>query len=602
MINRSGRIVYIAVFLLMMLVPLFKINTDTEVLSDIDSRYLKELPNIGDADMATDIEQYIRDRIGFRSQMNTCYQILMDKVTSNLEHPLYTYGKDGYVFFKMHNNVEFEEYHRIFCDAVIKMKDYCETRGAKFYFIFDPEKSSVYRRYLPAGVNYDDEWTDKLINTLETSGVICVNNKDLLIKYSQSEQVFNRKYDAGHWNDRGCFHATNNLWKAMKGDFSAITEYSEDDFSIETEKEKYLPASTFPIDENVETYSFNGKWEVITNQYPDLKTDLNHSFFQYYKNESKKASEYPKMLVFQGSYYNRKPEFLIGRTRECISIHNYQNVLNLDYYFNIFQPDAVVFEVAEYVFSDYYFDSARMASLNMNPSLYETGITKDRNAEWAIASAKEVKYDRSVNLNLSSGKGMDTVFLDHDIPSAKYVYLIADNVVFDIEKNRDGLYLTGVPHKSIDQGVKLYYTDHNGESFWTDLNIKEANYFTGEDLSYSENSRYLKNSRLCVFKTDISGNRFSGVAVQLINGSDGTFIDNIATGYEKGNVSAVYTHDMDSGWYTIRLKANSNMSDEYGDSDIYLDRGDKYWISFDIRKLRKKEVEIRDFEFIGTKQ
>ena len=46
--NRTGRIIYIAVFLLMMLVPLFNINTETDGISDIDNRYLMELSDIGE--------------------------------------------------------------------------------------------------------------------------------------------------------------------------------------------------------------------------------------------------------------------------------------------------------------------------------------------------------------------------------------------------------------------------------------------------------------------------------------------------------------------------------------------------------------------------
>ena len=43
--------------------------------------------------------------------------------------------------------------------------------------------------------------------------------------------------------------------------------------------------------------------------------------------------------------------------------------MDLDYYFNIFQPQYVVFEVAEYTFIETYFRTADMAAMDLNPAL-----------------------------------------------------------------------------------------------------------------------------------------------------------------------------------------------------------------------------------------
>ena len=41
-------------------------------------------------------------------------------------------------------------------------------------------------------------------------------------------------------------------------------------------------------------------------------------------------------------------KFLQTGLGEYIHVHNYENVLNFAYYFNIFQPECVVVEAAEY--------------------------------------------------------------------------------------------------------------------------------------------------------------------------------------------------------------------------------------------------------------
>ena len=66
----------------------------------------------------------------------------------------------------------------------------------------------------------------------------------------------------------------------------------------------------------------------------------------------------PKCWFSKGSIIIEDLTFI--EDPEYIGVHDYQNVLNLDYYFNIFQP-SIVFEVAEYTFSDSYFlDSRKM--------------------------------------------------------------------------------------------------------------------------------------------------------------------------------------------------------------------------------------------------
>lgn len=44
-------------------------------------------------------------------------------------------------------------------------------------------------------------------------------------------------------------------------------------------------------------------------------------------------------------------------------------MIDFPYYFNIFKPEYVVFEAAEYTFNNEYFDFDRMAAMDLNPTL-----------------------------------------------------------------------------------------------------------------------------------------------------------------------------------------------------------------------------------------
>lgn len=53
-------------------------------------------------------------------------------------------------------------------------------------------------------------------------------------------------------------------------------------------------------------------------------------------------------------------KYLMNGFSEYIYVHDYQNIINFPYYYNIFKPKCVVFEVAEYTLENGYFGRERM--------------------------------------------------------------------------------------------------------------------------------------------------------------------------------------------------------------------------------------------------
>ena len=77
------------------------------------------------------------------------------------------------------------------------------------------------------------------------------------------------------------------------------------------------------------------------------------------------------ILIFAGSYFNGKEKFLTENFSEVIRIHNYKNVLDYEYYINLFNPDLVLFESTEYTHSDTYFPREDMKNKVSNKNLDE---------------------------------------------------------------------------------------------------------------------------------------------------------------------------------------------------------------------------------------
>lgn len=597
-VEKIANYVYIIIFLSFLLIPIIMTNTEKDTVSDIDNRKLVEFPEIGDIEYSSKIESYLQDRIGLREEMLSAYAVLNDKVVGELVHPGYTYGKEGYVFFHMHDNIQYNSYHQAFAEAVLKMQKYCESRGAKFYFLFDPEKISVYRRYLPAGVNYNDEWVDNMLNYMEELGINCISNKEILTALSYDEQVFNRQYDAGHWNDLGAFYGINNLWKTVHKDFPNITEYSKDDFNITTKIEKYYPVSKIPVNEEVPVFTLKTEWKNLRHRYSGMRQNKQYPFFLYYVNQEEDAEKYPKALIFQGSYYNRCPEFFVGRLKEYIGIHAYQNVLDLDYYFNIFQPELVVFEGAEYTYTNGYYDFNKMTALDYNPGLFGEGNDVKEAIDKAKTQAEEIK-SRNMSINIISGTGFDTVYFKDDLSNAKYVYLFTENHVFDMKKDSYGIYNAAIPPDTIKETATLYYEDFEGEKYYSKLTTKKVQQFV-KNVVHTPGVSYSEINNQYIFETSLKDNIFNSVNIQLINGVTGEYCGQIMSTSTTGIYTSSYFHDNETGWYRVRLKANSNLQDESIDVLAYLEKGEIYFYSFNLNSFDNRRVVIENYELLGT--
>ena len=146
----------IIIFALLLFIPLYKFNFQENAVSEIDNRMLTENPFCADSEKDKDdseekdtsedeeekiteiLENYVQDRIGFREDMIYLYTVANDRLFDKMVHPTYTYGKDGYVFFKLTKEPDFGEYHIAFVDAIEKIQKYCESRNVPFVFVFNP--------------------------------------------------------------------------------------------------------------------------------------------------------------------------------------------------------------------------------------------------------------------------------------------------------------------------------------------------------------------------------------------------------------------------------------------------------------------------------
>lgn len=432
------KIAFIISFFIILFVPLLCLKRGKDVVSSIDNRMLINNPFsddfIGSGDKTQDIDDYLSDRIGFRDKMILSYTMLNDICFQEMTHPIYMYGKDGYIFGKAVENKKYSKYDSVFADYVKKVQTYCQERDIAFTFAFDPSKSSVIRDKLPDGYNYDNSWVDSFMNDLRERKVDYVDNLQLMQSlYEDDKKVFNKKYNAGHWNDLGAFYGVNNIISHLDKEENNLSQNDMNDFVLKDVVRDSLLISEFPINEIEIVFSPKIKIEDIGQDiYNELTLNKQYHGFGYYKNSVRLAEGAPRILVFQGSYMNGMGyKFFQNAFGEYIYVHAYQNVTQLDYYMNLFQPDCVVFETAEYTMFNWYYDSSVMEEAYFNPGLLT--ISEDKQQR------KSVSLD---DFNVEEGQSITEISMPLEGHENQYVYLKINDQVYDLYRQDNQLFVS----------------------------------------------------------------------------------------------------------------------------------------------------------------
>lgn len=429
------RSIVIVVFAAVIFVPIVLFNWAPNSVSAIDNRVLTENPFTQPTtdDLTNDIENYVSDRIGLRDEMILAYTVLNDKTFGKMVHPSYTYGTDGYVFGEgITTSDSFSDYHVAFADMVLALQTYCEERDVPFLFVFNPAKPAVLTEHLNSGINYDRTWVDRFFAELDSRGVNYVDNTvTLRDATANGAVVFNKKYDANHWNDLGAFYGTNAMLQALQTRLPSTHVNTLEEFTVGEQTMTSLPVSNFPINEQVPQMALKVPLTDLTDQYkPSLTMHPSYRTFGYYINEQRQAESSLAALVFQGSYMNVYGyKYLQNAFGEYAMVHDYQNVMDLPYYFNIFKPDCVIFEVAEYTFSNGYFSYETMKNIDYNKPLS------------AYADARKQTASKAAELTVSEGETLTEIVWKTDAEAECAWLLLGDE--YDM-KRTDGGYTATV--------------------------------------------------------------------------------------------------------------------------------------------------------------
>ncbi|MDI9217011.1 alginate O-acetyltransferase [Clostridium tertium] len=183
------------------------------------------------------------------------------------------------------------------------------------------------------------------------------NSKDEIV--DSRGLLFDKEYDARHWNETGAIIGISAILDRLNLLDNRVGAFNIDNYKAQNYINDTLVASNFEINEITTKYNLIEDNSIYIEDLEDeIKRHESFRNFTHYKNEANPNA--PRILIFAGSYFDNKEKFLTESFSELMKIHNYRNVLDYEYYINIFNPDIVLFESTEYTHFDFYFPDDEM--------------------------------------------------------------------------------------------------------------------------------------------------------------------------------------------------------------------------------------------------
>lgn len=206
--RKLSDILFLVLVLIILLIPLAKINLLPDQSSQIENRMLANRPPFrqGLTAFMRGVDNYIDDRIGFREEMMRLYNKWNYSVLDG-NHGSVIEGSDGWLFF----GNSLPDYTGVNIDREKTAKQvqiltaidaWCKERDITFLFAVGPNKETIYDQYMPDYISRAPVSNmDVLMQALAQTDVKVYFPKDALIAHRDEQQLYFRQDT--HWNSYG---------------------------------------------------------------------------------------------------------------------------------------------------------------------------------------------------------------------------------------------------------------------------------------------------------------------------------------------------------------------------------------------------------------
>ena len=217
-----------------------------------------------------------------------------------------------------------------------------------------PNKETIYYDKISPGYNINYESitkSDRIINELNRRKINNVYFRDLFLEKKDELLLYNKKNDAGHWNDNGAIIGMTELYDYLTNQMNVSVEpIRKEDFELSYTTAEYLLESFIRIDESVPQYIPQKENYVFSddNYWEDCELINSNAYRSHTYNEELHEKGAPSILIFGDSYILLREKYFANNFSEAAIVHRSESP-NIDQYVKIMQPDIVVLEATERV-------------------------------------------------------------------------------------------------------------------------------------------------------------------------------------------------------------------------------------------------------------
>ena len=325
-----------------------------------------------------------------------------------------------------------DDYLELYTNYVVMLSEYCQQRGITFLYVNTPSKEFVYDEYVPSYVHKRLNVYYYIEPVLEDSNVEHLDLTDSLRKAKEEgTEVFHTFYDPGHFNTAGAFVASNAILERL-GEMGVNVEQADlSDYYVEEKHVTNLPASVYPLDMYVDRYVHveDGTEAVDQVQY---KQDLDVSAYStdVWNWVNPSVDSDADLLMFQGSYFCSQGTSMYNQFPHAALVRAYCNVLAAQYYIDVFQPNVVVFEAADYTIRDGYYNTWDLTIADLPPVFSDTYSEEDFQAANSPIDS----------LSFSQDTVVANFLLPCDTQDIKYAYVQMGGIMYECVVRENGLF------------------------------------------------------------------------------------------------------------------------------------------------------------------
>lgn len=358
--------IFIGVFCLILFVPFLLAHREEARVSDTENRTLAGLPHVIEegggfnVSFPADFDAWINDNARFRTTMMKLNAALQYELFGKVAKDSLREGKEGHLYYVdagkvqeyQHLNLMSQEDLAVFTDSMQKLSSYFSDRGICFYYMQCFDKDSIYPEYYVEGVNQFGSLSraNQILESLEkNTDVKVIPVYEALMENKGEELLYFKTTDPAHWNEYGAHIGYTALLHTIQKDFPEARCLTEEDYLITRfEGEADIYGFTYPYPENSLRYKIKEPRAVEQNldEFDPQQVIRYREYGHYFINEA--SGNDLKIMVVGDSYIRQfLKEHIAEGFGETLSI-DWINLTSLDQILEIYQPDLVVFESAEF--------------------------------------------------------------------------------------------------------------------------------------------------------------------------------------------------------------------------------------------------------------